>query len=175
MKCTQCGNTSFLKDVDFPFDNSEGARFARTYKIYVCDQCGHVEHFYTGPVEANKEIQQLEMEFKNATAVTKSELNKLSRKQSDMNSKAKHAYNKETEKLEALISDESITVALHKKAKDDLAELKNYKFEQKLKMCGLSLVDYPDRRQIASLQSQINRQEKEHQDNISNIKRKYRN
>lgn len=173
MKCTQCGNTNFIEGLGFPIRISESWNIDSTFKMFVCDECGHVEFFYSGAVNKNNEIKKLNKTYDDTTKRFKSELEFLTNLQKEMNQKVKSVYDNEVERLESILKDETIIVAEYKKAQEELENLKKFKLEQKLELAGLSLADYPDRRQIRTLQAEISKMEKVHENNIQQVNRKY--
>lgn len=174
MKCTQCGNISFIEGLTFPIQIDESWKIDKTFKMYVCEECGHVEFFYSGAVERNKELIKIRKKFEILTNEIKDKLDKYKNLQLEMNNKAKLAYNNEVEKLEKILSNDSITVATYKKAKEDLAGLKRFNLQQKLEMCGLSLADYPTRGEIRTLEGQLANAKKEQENEENLVWKKYK-
>ncbi len=78
MRCTQCGNSKFIK-TDFPLDSfgDGGAAVSKTVAVYVCLNCGHYEFFSLTEVSDYKNAEHNIVSTENALEQQKRKLIEL--------------------------------------------------------------------------------------------------
>ncbi len=78
MKCTQCGNRTFIK-TNFPLDSfgDGGASVSKTVAVYVCLDCGHYEFFSLTEVSDYKKAEHNIVSTENALEQQKRKLIEL--------------------------------------------------------------------------------------------------
>ena len=173
MKCTQCGNTSFIENVSFPYRAIDGGQQAKFYEIHVCDQCGHAEHFYLGPMLKKKELEKAQKEFQTKMDEQTRIINQFENAMNEIQEKIKIAIEKEKQRVNEILNNKNNTVLVYEKAKAELAVIENLKLEGKLELIGMSLDDYPDARQFKIAKRNMQKMEREYQQVVQEINRKY--
>ncbi len=171
MKCTQCGNETFIEGLRFPihFDG----RMDSGFEMFVCDKCGYVEFFFEKAMDYNREINKAIKSHDSMIDGPKQKLAKLRGRALELKTELKRIYESEVVKLEAIVANEDISVKQHKDAQSKLNTIKNLTSREKREMSGLDFSELPSKRELDRLEHQVKDLEKMKEQDILAIKRKY--
>jgi predicted nucleic-acid-binding Zn-ribbon protein len=105
MKCTQCGNESFLKRQRLPIEVNGDAnlRYIDTeLEGFICTKCSHIEWYDSWPLNHITELEELICETQLKIEETEKEIQQYELKYQQLNS--------DIDKLTSIISDENNTM-----------------------------------------------------------------
>jgi len=174
MKCTQCNNTSFIEDISSPYEVCDDGREHVSFKIYVCNQFGHVELFCLNPIKRKEELNLIEQKYKNDTVVLKKIINKYEKTKKGTARKLEKFRAGEINQLTEIMKDKYNTVIVCGEAKEELRKFKSLGKKQLLELIGLRLEDYyPDDKEYRRAKDEISVIIKDYEKAVSKIKSKY--